>query len=111
MRYWLQANRKLYAKIHKLMITQIHQYYVEKAEANGIKDPKPGSISFTQRWGSALNLNVHCHVLCPDGVYTNIGDKTRFRNIDPITDNDVAGVLSGISGHMRVDFPAATTFP
>lgn len=59
MRYWLQANRKLYAKIHKLMTLQIHKYYIDKAAANGIKDPKPGSISFTQRWGSALNLNVH----------------------------------------------------
>jgi hypothetical protein len=39
----LQANRKLYAKIHKITITQIHKYYIDKAAANGIKDPKPGS--------------------------------------------------------------------
>jgi hypothetical protein len=93
----LQANRKLYAKIHKITITQIHKYYIDKAAANGIKDPKPGSISFTQRWGSALNLNVHCHILCPDGVYTNVGDEPRFRNIDPITDDEVAALVERIA--------------
>jgi hypothetical protein len=97
MRYWLQAGRKLYAKIHKIMIKQIHKYYIEKASAKGIKDLKPGSISFTQRWGSALNLNVHCHILCPDGVYTNIGDGPRFRNIDPISDDEVAALVRRIA--------------
>lgn len=97
MRYWLQANRKLYAKIHKIMIAQVHKYYIDKAAANGIKDSKPGSISFTQRWGAALNLNVHCHILCPDGVYTNIGDDPRFRNVDPITDDEVAALVERIA--------------
>jgi len=97
MRYWLQANRKLYAKIHKIMIAQIHKYYIDKAAANGIKDPKPGSISFTQRFGSALNLNVHCHILCPDGVYTNIGDHPRFRNVVPISDDEVAALVEKIA--------------
>jgi hypothetical protein len=26
--------------------------------------------TFIQRFGSALNLNVHLHMLIPDGVYT-----------------------------------------
>ncbi len=31
-----------------------------------------------QRYGSALNLNVHLHVLVPDGAYTFEHDKPRF---------------------------------
>ena len=97
MRYWLQANRKLYAKIHKIIITQIHRYYMDKAKAKAIKDPKAGSISFTQRWGSALNLNVHCHILCPDGVYTAINGKPRFRNLGSISDDEVAALIDRIA--------------
>ena len=57
LRYWLQMNRKLYAKIHSIAIKQIHRHYIIKAQALGLRNPKPGSISFTQRFGSALNLN------------------------------------------------------
>ena len=93
LRFWLQTNSKLYASIHRLMIRQIHRYYTDKAKACGIKDPKPGSISFTQRAGSACNLNVHAHVLCMDGVYTEGDGQVRFRNIEAITDQEVANLL------------------
>ena len=52
---FLHANKKLFAKIHQIVIKEMHRYYSDKAKLAGIKDPRPGSISFTQRWGSALN--------------------------------------------------------
>lgn len=97
LRYWLQSNRKLYAKVHKLMIREIHRYYRDKAKALGIKDPKPGAISFTQRFGSALNLNIHAHILCPDGVYSQIGDELRFKNLQAISDDEVANLIERIA--------------
>jgi len=33
-----------------------------------------GSVSFVQRFGSALNLNPHFHVLMLDGVYATAED-------------------------------------
>ncbi len=72
MRYWLQSNRRLYAHIHKLVIREIDRDCMNKAKAIGIKDPKPGSVSFTQRFGSALdpilttqNLAMPCSYLLP----------------------------------------------
>jgi len=97
LRYWLQTNRKLFSKVHSLVITELHRYYREKAAGLGIKDSTPGSIAFTQRWGSALNLNPHLHVLCPDGVYTRVRGLARFRNIDPITDQEVATLVECIA--------------
>jgi hypothetical protein len=58
MRYWLQTNKNLYAKIHAIIIRHIHRYYKSKALLQGLKNPTPGTISFTQRWGSALNLSI-----------------------------------------------------
>ena len=97
LRYWCHFNKKLYAKIHKLIITEIHQYYIDKAIQSGIKDPSPGSMSFTQRWGSALNLNPHIHCLCPDGVYTWLKDKPRFHKLNTISNDDVAILIQKIS--------------
>jgi hypothetical protein len=33
----------------------------------GVEPPSCGAITFVQRFGSALQLNVHFHVLVPDG--------------------------------------------
>jgi hypothetical protein len=39
----------------------------------------PGAITFIQRFGSALNLNVHMHSQVSDGVYIQYSnDKVRF---------------------------------
>jgi len=50
-------------------------------------------------WGSALNLNLnpHVHALCPDGVYTLVNGKPRFKNFSPITDEEVASLIENIS--------------
>ena len=97
MRYWLQTNKKLFAKVHSIVIKEIQNYYIKKAEDHGIKNAKPGSVSFTQRWGGALNLNPHLHILVLDGVYTIVKEKPKFHNLPPISDKEVADIISKIS--------------
>jgi hypothetical protein len=101
LRYWLHSNKKLYSKIHSIVIKEIQSYYIAKATARVIKDPTPGTISFTQRFGSALNLNPHIHAICPDGVYTRVNGRPRFRNITDISDDDVATLVEAISKKVR----------
>ena len=97
LRYWLHSNRLLYAKVHSIVIREIHCGTIGRAQRDGIKDPTPGIISFTQRWGSALNLNPHMHVLCPDGVYTRVQGWALFRQADAITDEEVATLVETIA--------------
>jgi hypothetical protein len=102
LRYWLNSNRKLFAKIHSIVIRQTHRYYRKKALALGLKEPVPGSISFTQRWGSACNLNPHLHILCPDGVYYwNKHDEARFAKLSVISNDEVATLITAISTKVR----------
>jgi hypothetical protein len=55
-----------------------------------------GSVTFIQRFGSALNLNVHFHTLALDGVYTSDkGDATRFLPLPPPSPDEVVRVLTG----------------
>lgn len=40
-----------------------------------------GAITLIQRSGSALNLNIHYHMLVPDGVYLSEVDPPYFRKV------------------------------
>ena len=37
-----------------------------------------GAVTLIQRFGSALNLNIHFHMLFLDGVYTEYTDDARL---------------------------------
>ena len=53
-----------------------------------------------QRFGSALNLNIHAHVLTMDGVFapnSHPGGKPRFERLPPPTDDDIAGLVEVIA--------------
>jgi len=41
------------------------------ARARGLRAPQTGAITFVQRFGGLVNLNVHFHLLVPDGVFVD----------------------------------------
>jgi hypothetical protein len=41
---------------------------------------RTGAVTLIQRFGGALNLNIHFHMLCLDGVYVD-GLTPRFRRL------------------------------
>src|SRR5499426_1930400 len=102
LRYWMAASQELTAQVHTIIRTTIGQYYVNKAVARGLKRAslQPGSVTFLQRFGSALNLNLHFHCVFLEGVYldrTDQGLTPRFVTAEPPTDADIATVVQKIS--------------
>ena len=102
LRYWMAASPDLTAKVHTIIRTTIGQYYVNQAVQRGSERATvhPGSVTFIQRFGSALNLNVHYHLLFLEGVYvdrTEACRKPRFVTGEPPSDADVAAVVQKIS--------------
>ena len=69
LRFWLATNNKLLSKVNKIVTGEIGKFYSKKAKADGVLDPLPGAITFIQRSGSALNANLHLHILAIDGVF------------------------------------------
>jgi len=56
----------------------------------GIANGQTGSVTFLQRFGGALNLNPHAHVLVPDGLFVpNSSGRLGFAPLPPPTDEDV----------------------
>ena len=102
LRYWMASSQDLTAKVHTIIRTTIGQYYVNQAVTPGHEraNVHPGSVTFIQRFGSALNLNLHFHCVFMEGVYldrTDEGRKPRFLAGEPPTDGDITTVLQKIS--------------
>jgi hypothetical protein len=101
-RYWIASSQDLTAKVHTIIRTAIGQYYVHKAVARGCAraNIQPGSVTFIQRFGSAINVNLHFHVVFLEGVYvdrTAQGLRPRFVTAEPSTDTDITAVVQKIS--------------
>src|SRR5262252_6329576 len=102
LRYWTASSPDLTATVHTIIRTTIGQYYVNQAVQRGHAraTAHPGSVTFIQRFGSALQLNVHYHVLFLEGVLldrTDQGRPPRFLPGEPPTDTDIAAVIQKIS--------------
>jgi putative transposase/transposase-like zinc-binding protein len=102
LRYWMASSQDLTAQVHTIIRTTIGQYYVNQAVTRGFEraNLQPGSVTFIQRFGSALNLHLHFHILFLEGVYldrTEASLKPRFLTVEPPSDADVANVMQKIS--------------
>ena len=80
LRFWFQTNKKLYLHVHKIVISEIHRYYQNKANSLGVKVPFHGTISYTHRFGSALNLSQHIYCLALDDIFSDAAGHLRFHN-------------------------------
>jgi hypothetical protein len=49
-----------------------------RARQQGVPGSRTGAVTFVQRFGSALNLNVHFHCVVPDDVWTREAGAVRF---------------------------------
>ena len=102
LRYWMSSSKDLTATVHTIIRTTVAQYYVNQAVKRGVERQKvqPGSVTFVQRFGSAINLNRHFHCVFLEGVYLDRSDrglKLRFLKVEPPTDADIAEVVQKIS--------------
>jgi hypothetical protein len=61
LRYWTAPSRDLTAQVHTILRTSIAPFYVNQAVKRGAERHKiqAGSVTFLQRFGEALQLNLH----------------------------------------------------
>lgn len=69
----------------------------KRASECGIPRGQCGAVTFVQRFGSALNLHPHGHMICTDGVYAALpGESPRFYPLSPPEHRDVVWVTQTI---------------
>ena len=59
---------------------------------------RTGAVTLIQRFGGALNLNIHFHMLLLDGVYVDYPDATaRFHSVKALTSAELAQLAHTIA--------------
>lgn len=58
---------------------------------------RTGAVTLIQRFGSALNLNVHLHILFLDGAYTFSGNRPTFHRARPPAGEELNRLLDVLS--------------
>ena len=71
LRYLLALDSKLCRAVRRIFLRTVFALYAKKAQLDGHPRGRTGAVNQIQRYGSALNSNVHFHALVLDGVYTS----------------------------------------
>jgi len=87
-RYRLAYDGKLISDVLSVFLRVVRGWYRKRGKEAGIKVCKGGSVTFSQRFGSALNLNPHVHSLLLDGVFN--GKTNVFHAAPLLQDEDVS---------------------
>jgi hypothetical protein len=103
LRYRCAWNARLTSDVLRCFLRALFADQRRRAKRDfGVGRGLCGSVTFIQRFGSALNLTPHFHALVLDGVYEGTaGSPGRFHPLDPPETDDVARVLAGTARRIR----------
>jgi hypothetical protein len=91
LRYKLAYDSVLAAEVLRLFVRSVFASLRRRARLRyGRAAYECGSVTFVQRFGDALNLNLHFHSIVLDGVYHHEqGGAVHFRRLPPPTNAEV----------------------
>src|SRR5881394_1615044 len=96
LRFLLAAHPRALAEVLGIVYRAISGYVLRKARlthANG----QTGAVTLIQRFGSALNLNIHFHMLFLDGAYLTNTRPPVFRRIGAPSAGELQDLLERIA--------------
>lgn len=80
LRFLLARDPKVMTAVLGIVYRAISTHLIKQAGFNKAT-ARTGAVTLIQRFGSALNLNVHFHMLFVDGVYADNSGKQRFQSV------------------------------
>ena len=97
LRFRLAFDHDLTRAVLLIFTREVFAFYRERARQHGWPDGHTGSVTVIQRFGGALNLNLHFHTLVLDGVFNEREDGAlRFLPLPAPADRQVAEVLARV---------------
>jgi hypothetical protein len=104
LRYRLAYDSALAAAVLRLFIRAVFGSLRRRARAELDQKARVdrAAVTFVQRFGDALNLNLHYHSLVVDGVYERMANgEVRFRRLPPPTDLEIERTTRRIARQLR----------
>ena len=101
LRFLFASNPKAMTRVLAIVYRTIATHLAHKA---GFTKPmaQTGAVTLIQRFGSALNLNIHFHMLILDGVYSGgtSGLPLRFRQVKAPSGNELTQLVHTIASRV-----------
>ncbi len=97
LRYLLAWDHELCRAVTGVALRTVLGFLRRRARRDGVPDGRSGAVTIVQRFGGALNLNIHLHALVLDGVFAMEGGEVAFHPLRRLTREDVAGVVALIA--------------
>jgi len=103
LRYRLAYDGPLTSALLGLFVRTVFASLRQRARLRGGRhDAQCGAVTFVQRFGDALNLNVHFHSLVLDGVYARDSKgKLHFHPLPPPADAEIERVARQLAHLIR----------
>jgi hypothetical protein len=96
-----RRDPRLITRALDIALRTIFSLQRRRARRARARAPRTGAVTFVQRFGGALNLNVHFHCVIPDGVFVRDGEGTPFLALSGPSDAEVQEVLGRIVRRLR----------
>jgi len=97
LRYRLAWDHALCRVVLAVYTRALIGFYTKRAKASGPRDGRTGTVTVIERFGGALNLNLHFHTLAVDGVFVREPNGSlRFVAAKAPTDREVEALLDVI---------------
>jgi len=97
-RYLFARHAELCAGARRRVWRAVSRWYEHRAASLGHPGGRTGAVVVVQRFGSALNLNVHFHMLLLDGVFVDAADgDVRWVRVPAPTTSEVQVLVTHLA--------------
>ena len=97
LRFLFAAQPQVLSQVLGVVYRAISTYLIKNTGFTVASGAKAGAVTLIQRFGSALNLNIHFHMLCLDGAYSFDRARPRFHRAPRPTPAELVRLLHTIS--------------
>ena len=97
LRFLFAAQPQVLSQVLGVVYRAISTYLIKNTGFSVASGAKTGAVTLIQRFGSALNLNIHFHMLFLDGVYSFDRARPRFHRAPRSTPVELVRLLHTIS--------------
>lgn len=97
LRFLAARDKRVASRLLELFTRVLFAWQRRSARRMGVSEPRTAGVTVVQRFGGAINLNVHFHTLVPDGVFelTEEG-PARFVQLATPDDEEVERILRAV---------------
>jgi hypothetical protein len=100
LRLLLAAEPRVLSEVLAVVQRGISTFLIRRSGHTVASGARTGAVTLIQRFGSALNLNPHLHMLFLDGAYMFRGSRAVFHCARRLQRDDVVRLLHRLSGRI-----------